>query len=38
MTVDKVSVDGVSHEQKVSVDGNDISIEKEIIESLNAFM
>ncbi|XME01378.1 DUF4392 domain-containing protein [Lachnospiraceae bacterium C1.1] len=33
-TVEMGSVDGVSHEHKVSVDGNDISIEMEIIDEL----
>lgn len=34
MTVDKGSVDGVTHQHIVSVDGNDFSIEKEIINEL----
>ena len=34
MTVGKGSVDGVTHQHIVSVDGNDFSIEKEIINEL----
>ncbi len=37
-TVDMGSVDGVSHQHVVSVDGNDISIEKEIINELSGRM